>query len=388
MKLAIVSDFHLGYSRFEQDAFSQALEAFSKAVELGDAVILAGDLFDSKIPRPEVLSQAFRIFEKAKQKKWSAKKAEGTCELPVIAIHGTHERRGKEFVNPIQVLESAGFFNNAHNGKIVFDFESEKLAVQGVGGVPDDYAKTAFEKKEFKPIPNAFNVFVFHQTLSELIPVAKDALSVEDLPRGFNLYVCGHFHAHKKHEFEGAPLLIPGSTVVTQMKKEEEGAKGFYIYDTREKKAEFISIESRPFHYVEVQLNDAGLEHAEKQIVQAVERVLKESKTIPIVKVKVSGTLARGLDSGNLNAGDLERKFEGKAHVEIDKLIESSLLKEKIDALRNMREKKASVREMGLSVLKEKLKQANSGLNAEEAEELFDLLCEGHEQALKKLLKK
>lgn len=387
VKIAIVSDFHLGYLRFEQDAFEQAREAFAKAIELGDVIILAGDLFDSKIPNPETLSQAFQIFAQAKKKEWKAKKLEGSCALPIVCVHGTHERRGREFVNPIQTLEAAGFLNNAHEGKIVFELDGETLAVQGMGGVPDDYAKAALEKKNFTPAQNAFNVFVFHQTLSELVPAAKDSPSVEDLPEGFDLYACGHFHARKEISFGGKRLAIPGSTVVTQMKKEEEEAKGFYLLDTKTKKTEFVPINSRQFRFLELKLEVATLEEARKKIMSEIEHVLAVLKPNPIIRLKVSGTLAKGLEPSNLQTSAIEREFSGRAHVEIDKQMDSSSLKEKIDFLRSVRGQKSTVREMGLAVLKEKLKAAGSGLKPEQAEELFDSLCEGHEQALKKLVK-
>ncbi|MBI5158625.1 metallophosphoesterase family protein [Candidatus Micrarchaeota archaeon] len=387
MKVAIVSDFHLGYARFEDDAFKQAREAFAKAVEFGDVIILAGDLFDSKIPKPETLSQAFEIFEQAKKKEWKAKKIEGTCCLPVVCVHGTHERRGREFVNPIQTLEAAGFLNNAHEGRIVFELNGETIAVQGLGGVPDDYAKAALEKKNFTPIQSAFNVFAFHQTLAELVPAAKDLPGVEDLPEGFDAYACGHFHARKTMQAEGKLIIIPGSTVVTQMKKEEEEAKGFYLLDTKTKKTEFVKINSRQFHFLELKLDNATVEDARKKILAEIERVIDASTLNPIIRLKVSGTLAKGLEPSNLAVNGMEREFSGRAHVEIDKQLSSDSLKEKIDFLRSLRGQKATVREMGLTVLKEKLKASGSKLKPEQAEELFDSLCEGSEQALKKLVK-
>jgi len=126
----------------------------------------------------------------------------GNCtvkaHLPIAAIHGTHERRTKESVNPIQLLESMGYLINAHANAVIFEKEIngavERVAVHGLGGVPDSYAKEAIKAINYKPVPNAFNIFVFHQTVKEFVPVDLDVMSIEDLPIGFDLYLCGHIH--------------------------------------------------------------------------------------------------------------------------------------------------------------------------------------------------
>ncbi|MCK4884124.1 MAG: metallophosphoesterase, partial [Candidatus Diapherotrites archaeon] len=69
MKIAIISDCHFGVffgTERENDSFEQAREALFNAIELGaDAILLPGDIFDSKIPRPEVMAKAMDIFREA-----------------------------------------------------------------------------------------------------------------------------------------------------------------------------------------------------------------------------------------------------------------------------------------------------------------------------------
>jgi len=62
MKIAIVSDLHLGYERFYEDAYLQAKEALEKASSMADMLIIPGDLFDNRSPKPEVLAQGMNIF--------------------------------------------------------------------------------------------------------------------------------------------------------------------------------------------------------------------------------------------------------------------------------------------------------------------------------------
>ena len=62
MKIAVMSDFHFGYN---DDALTQAGDALRKARGLADFVIAAGDLFDSRIPRQEVVNDSVRLLKRA-----------------------------------------------------------------------------------------------------------------------------------------------------------------------------------------------------------------------------------------------------------------------------------------------------------------------------------
>ena len=292
-------------------------------------------------------------------------------------------------VNPIQTLEHAGFLVNSHSSAVVFEKDGEKVAIQGFGGVPEEYAKNALLSLEFKPIENAFNIFIFHQSIRELMQEVAPGISLEDLPKGFDLYLCGHIHTRKKEKMpNGALLLIPGSTVITQLKKGEEAPKGFYIYDTLKREAEFREIETRPFFYEEVKLKEASIKDINKIAKEIIESILKkQNKKEPIIKLKLTGTLAKGLQSTNLDVQNLIDDFKGKAIIEVDKEFELTSLKEKIEKLRSLREQKLSVKEIGIETLKEKLKEYNFKMNIN-AEDLFNLLSEEKdlEKALKKLL--
>jgi DNA repair exonuclease SbcCD nuclease subunit len=397
MKIGILGDFHLGYERFYEDSFVQAENAMREACSSSDVILLLGDLFDSKTPKPEVLSKAFKIFRIPFEKRWEAKLVDYVSKdgrkpftnIPVVAIHGTHERRIKELVNPIQTLEHAGFLINAHSSAVVFEKDGERVAIQGFGGVPEEYAKNALLSLEFKPIENAFNILIFHQSIKELMQEVAPGISIEDLPKGFDLYLCGHIHTRKKEKMpSGSLLLVPGSTVITQLKKGEEAPKGLYIYDTSKREFEFREIETRPFFYEEIELKEASIKDINNIAKQTVEGILKkQSKKEPIIKLKLTGTLAKGLQPSNLDIQNLIDEFKGKAIVEVDKDFEFISLKEKIEKLRSLREQKLSVKELGMETLKEKLKEYNFGMKID-AESLFNLLSEEKdlEKALKKLL--
>src|SRR5271169_4359939 len=98
MKIAIVSDMHIGYERFSEDAIRQATAAMKLANEVADAVILPGDIFDKRAPKPDVIAQAINLFRDAAAMKWNARVVEFKgatqkfTDVPVVAISGTHER--------------------------------------------------------------------------------------------------------------------------------------------------------------------------------------------------------------------------------------------------------------------------------------------------------
>ncbi len=407
MKLAIMSDFHFGYN---DDALPQAADALNKALPLADAIIVAGDVFDSRIPKQETVNDGLKLFNSFSRKLVAKNHAkikavrEGGAEEetdfpPLIAIYGTHERRTKGLVNAIQLLESGGVVANCHAKTMIIEKKRgdyappERVAVQGMGGIPEEYAKNALELLSFKPVQGAFNVFVFHQTLQEIIPQAgEESLAASDLPAGFDLYVDGHIHWNSDKPEGGKRIMLPGSTVVTQMRKREMEPKGFYLFDTLARTAEFITIHTRPFEFGELEFQNATLSEITRAASDAVAKIAtKHEGQMPLVKVKLKGTLAPGLQNSNIDLSPILHEYEGKMLLSIDKDLESSELKEKVERLRRIREEKKSVRELGLEILRKKLEDNAKGnpdaaLIAGREEELFDMLSEDDvEGALKKI---
>jgi len=387
MRLAVVSDLHFGYSRFYEDSFGQAARALEKAVEMADAVLIPGDLFDSRTPRQEVFERAFRVFECVLKKKWGVRVKGFEGLPPVIVIPGTHERRTKDQTNAIHVMEAAGFVVNAHLRKCELELggdqaarrgaESrasggERVVVQGLGGVPEDWAAAAIEKENYQPVQGAFNIFMLHQSMSELLPDDK-AMSIEDLPKGFDLYVNGHLHKNQIRKVEKAQLIIPGSTVLTQMKKGEEGEKGFYVYETKTREADFIPIKTRPFFYREINFEGASLSDVMKRCEKEVKELVSGAAEKPIIKLKLKGTLAQGLELANLQI-KMPQELNEKCYLDIDKSLEDSDVDKKISFLRDVREQKISIREMGMELLKKRLEMRKSRMKG--VEELFEQLTE------------
>lgn len=380
MLIGIVADTHFGYKRFREDALIQGERALLDASEKADLVLIPGDMLDGRVVKPEVLARVVSALRKANGKKGFAICTNREGASPIVAIRGTHERRAKGLVDPIQLLDGIGLLTNVHNEEAVFEKDGERVRVTGLGGVPETYASSAMKAIDAKPQSGFFNIFMLHQSIKEFSQGNEKFMGIEDLPRGFDLYVCGHMHRHRE-EMDGR-LLIPGSTVITQMKEEEVGPKGYYLYDTKMRKAEFIQIQTRQFFFKELVFENAKISDIEKACREAIDDILKGTDEKPIIRLILSGTLAPGI--GQSDAGiELE---DDRAFVFVSNELNVLSLKEKIEKIRNLRENKMSIRDFGMELLRGKLLE--SGFKMEEREELFERLVEGVDEVFEEIKKK
>lgn len=390
-KIAIISDTHFGFAAGtwrEEDCYDGAEEAFSKA-KGADIILLPGDIFDSRVPRPEVWGRAMRLLEKphlqedkgVRLESLSGKEAVSPTALkgtPIIAIHGTHDRRGKHLLNPVQGLE-AGFLVHLHLSSIVLEVKGENVAIHGMGGVPESYAKDVLLDWDPRPVKGAYNIFVLHQSIDPFIysPLEPPSLKLEDMPEGFDLYVCGHVHYPIKTQVHGKPFLIPGSTVTTQANKAESlNPKGFYIVDTRGP-IDFVTIDARKVFYEELEFSGEGREEARRMLQEALEKIASQKlEKKPIVRIRLGGSLAGGLGARDIDAKEIISRYEG-----LMVSLGERLQEQRAPMVRTLE----SVEEAGMRMLKEEA--AKRGLVAG-AEDVFRALLEGDEKEVESLLRR
>jgi DNA repair exonuclease SbcCD nuclease subunit len=358
MKLAIVSDLHLGYPRFEEDSYIQAERAIVSASGKADLILCAGDIFDVKIPKLETLKKAVEIFGKA--------------AVPVYAIFGNHERRAKDLVNPVHLLEASTTMKLLHGKSETFEKDGEKVQILGIGSVPEEYAGEAVKKtvERFVKDDHAFRILMIHQTLRELVPGGKNELALEDLESlPFDLIIDGHIH--ETITKLGGRFLIPGSTVITQLKKDETAPKGYFLYDTKAKKAEFVKIESRPFFYEELDFKDANESDVRERVRERVSE-LKREHPDAVIAVKIDGTLKEGLSTADI-------KVDGYDNVYLENRLNSENLGAKLERIKLSMEASLSMREVALKELRAK---TDGKVTLFDSSELFDKLLLGPEETL------
>ncbi|MBN3036933.1 MAG: DNA repair exonuclease [Candidatus Diapherotrites archaeon] len=380
MRLAIISDTHLGFgwgTRRQEDSFTQAEEALNKALQTSDAILLPGDVFDSRVPRQEVMEKAMRVLSLPLQAKSSGVKVNAgkhvpeytVSGVPVIAIHGTHERRARDLANPVQTLEAAGLLIRLHCGKAMLEKDGEQVVVFGMSGVPESYAPKVL--REWNPAPDAGakNVLMLHQNIKGYVYEEAAFISPADLPKDFDLIVNGHIHKRSIDK----NLLHCGSTITTQITREEaREPKGFYVYDTRHG-LEFHELETQRTKYYEVmEFNNATAQEVRERARTFLENISAEKHARePLVKLKLSGTLRTG---ESLNKAEITKGF-GSIIISLDDSLSTAEFRKRIKDLKDQQKNRQSIEELGMKLLNENLKQADyTGMPAEE---LFTILENG-----------
>ncbi|MAG22228.1 MAG: hypothetical protein CL943_02905 [Candidatus Diapherotrites archaeon] len=401
MKVAILSDFHLGFgegTERAEESFEQAASALRLALDNNAELILhTGDLFDEDIPSQETWDKTFKLFSILNEKKSDVlvvkekkdeKKEFHFSHLPLIAIHGTHEYRGKELKNALEVLESAGLLVHLHACTATIG----NLVVHGLGGVPEKKALDALKMWGPKPVEGKKNVILLHQSIKEFLPFDDDmiaTISLADLPNGFDLVVNGHLHWTSEQNVAAGRFIMPGSTIITQMKRlEAEKGKGIFIWDTEADALEFLSIPNqRKFFYKKLEFKEAERDKIKARVEKTLEEILAPTfPQKPLVKIKLVGSLAKGLQQGDISLKQQTEKFKDKALISVSRNFEAISFAKKLEELRSLQKSRKSVTAMGLDLLEKNLSQTSFG-NAFDPRDLFEMLAIGKiDKAVEKFL--
>ncbi len=379
MKIAILSDFHLGYERFRGDAYAQAGEALNKAADLADMIIIPGDIFDSRTPKPDVIAEAINIFRELAARKWDCEvtgfvgEGKHYTKVPIIAIPGTHERRAQDAVDPVGVLGLAGLVVDVGNATAIVEGGGEAVAVRGVGGIADDRFNDVVKEINPEPVRGAFNIFMFHESLYELLPFNEKFMHYDQLPKGFDLYVNGHMHNKVEERVHGKALLIPGSTVLTQLKPGEQEAKGFWLFDTKTYTYRFEKINSRRFVILRAGLSSAKDGEFVEKLRKDIDGVIKSGNGRPVIRIVVEGKSKRSADI-ELELNDIPRRYKDLAVIEISKPVVGGQEADAATVAESAMFERMSVRDYGLAVFIEKIAGAKVDLGNLSAAELFEIL--------------
>lgn len=392
MKIAILSDFHLGFSlapELEKDAFENAKKAMERAMDC-DLIVIAGDLFHTKSPKPKMWYNILRLLSIPLRKDGKIKLLHSSKELkeivkrrvlnhlPVIALHGNHERSPKGEVNVVEILESAGLLVYLHRDTIVFEKDGVKVALHGMSHVPERFAFNILNDWNPQPIEGCVNILILHQSIDPYVysPIDVPSLTISNLPKGFDVIVDGHIHTSIIEKVDNTLFLMPGSTVITQFQPSEaQTGKGFIQLEILDKKieAKFIPLENtRKFFYKEIEIK----EDSKASIEEAINEFLKKNRSPkkPVIKLKIIGEEVDIIDKELQN---IEKRYKDKAIIFFSKEIISPEIKQKIELLRSLREQRKSIKEIGMYLLEENLKE----LNFEKSfnfERVFHLLEDGN----------
>jgi len=395
MKIGIVSDWHLGYlwgdPKLEMDSFNQLSEAFSILEEENvDLVLAPGDLFDRKIPTPEVFYEAIHLFNHIKiENKINLKFNNELLKIPMIGILGNHEYVGKDYKSTLELMEVMGFSKFMHASSITINQDNEKVSVFGLSGIPDKYAIDVLKTWNPTPVPGSYNILMVHQSFKEYLPFEdEEILSLSNLPSGFDLIINGHLHWKQEVKLpQGGIFVMPGSTIATQNKKlESDTPKGIYLLDTKTKELRFIELKNtRPIIYIDLVFKKSSPKDIEDKINQELEKIKeRDLKKAPFIRIRIKGDLESGFFSKDIDLKKFELIYPNY-YISFANNIEEKALKESVDKLRELEKNRGNLEEMSKKIFFEQLSQTKISTDFD-SKRIFDLLYNGDLDKAKKLI--
>ncbi|WP_457568116.1 metallophosphoesterase [Desulfurobacterium sp.] len=279
MKIAHISDSHLGYAQYnlaerKNDFFKAFKQAIEKIITLNvDLVIHTGDLFESPQPDMATLGKAIKQLQILKEK-----------NIPVIAITGNHDRtlrKGK--ISPQKILEELGLLKliDVCGEKIIGD-----LYIAGIQFMPASHLHEELKKNKQQFAEKAakyrYSIFMFHQGIDAYLPYEGAAeMSMSDLPEGFTYYAGGHIHTFIQEKGKYF-FSYAGATEFRTAKEAEKTKRGFNIIDLKTRELHRVELENlRDFIITTVKEGEN-----EREALKKINETVQESKTQPVVIIK------------------------------------------------------------------------------------------------------
>ncbi|MBW6462295.1 MAG: metallophosphoesterase [DPANN group archaeon] len=396
IKIAIFSDTHFGFGtgkETETDSYDQAEEAFTLSQGC-DLIIVPGDIFDSRVPKQDVLAKALNLFFRPKELTCETELIEikgknhhkihplNKSGIPIIAIAGTHERRGKDVINPVELMDQTGYLINLHGETVIYKKDNEKVAITGISGVPETFAKDVFEKIDPKPENGCANIFLMHQSVGEYVYTDEKSpgLELEQLPKNFDLIVNGHIHWRNQCHIgpkKETLFLLPGSTITTQIRKNEaEKDKGITIYDTETKTTEFLPLKSqRKVIYKEIRCDSEDIKTIKCKIIEYLTELEKkeEFRKKPLLRIKVLGKIQG--NNHRIDFSDIIKNYEKNFILSVKNNLESETQAKNKELVAKLIENRMSIDSMGLNIMKDYADKEKITFNYNH---IFELLADGN----------
>ncbi|MFP4195144.1 MAG: exonuclease SbcCD subunit D [Candidatus Woesearchaeota archaeon] len=312
MRFIHFADCHLDGYR-EEKLSRLGFENFTKVIDAAlenevDFVLLAGDLFNTALPRVDVLKETVEQLRRLYEQ-----------DIPVYTVPGSHDfsPRGRTMLD---VLEKAELITNVVKGsvsekgklqlKLTRDEKTGTL-ITGLLGKKGMLDKHYYEdldrehlKREIDGGAGAMTIFMFHTAISELKPKDLEhmqAAPISFMPEGFDYYAGGHVHITSRYSTTTYPNVVyPGPTFPNNFAELEKLGSGTYVYYDSE--AEFTDGNGTTTHFKHVKLDGRPVLPLTIDLsgtaYEAVSIMLKELEKHDVEKkivlLRLHGTLAEG----------------------------------------------------------------------------------------------
>lgn len=257
MRIAHLADLHLGYRAYHRSTSSginareaDVAKAFDQAVdkiiaEQPDLVVVAGDIFHTSRPSNSAIAQAFRQFSRLANSLGET--------VPVVLVAGNHDSpRTADTENILNLLGQIPGVHVVERGSERLTFEQLDL---GLLCVTDNWL-TNQQEVTLDPDPECkHNVLLLHGTVGGEEAKAQiefleqfqgDVIKAEDIgPERWDYVALGHYHLVTRLADN---MWYSGSIerTATNIWAEVDRPKGFLIYDTDMKAADFVELDVRP----------------------------------------------------------------------------------------------------------------------------------------------
>lgn len=259
-----------------------------------DFVLLAGDLFNTAIPRVDTLKFAATQLKRLSEN-----------NIPVYAIAGSHDysSQGKSILD---VLEITGLLTNVmkgdvnNKGNLLLEWTCDKKTGALISGIIGK--RGMLDKKQYVDLDTSklqeksgFKIFMFHTALEELKTPALEKMEghpVSMLPKDCNYYAGGHVHIVKRYSDKNYENIIyPGPTYPNSFSELEELKQGsFVLYDdSKEDPIKHIKIPGKDVLIINFDAQDKTPKEVFDQLVS---KIIDFDDKIILLRAK--GTLLEG----------------------------------------------------------------------------------------------
>lgn len=274
MKIIHTSDIHIDSpltSRLPADKVRERrrelLSGFGRMVEeakvIGaEAIIIAGDLFDSTRISQRALDTALDIIER-------------NTEIIFFYLHGNHEGEalmlsGRVMPKNLKTFGKDWTYHTIGNVRIVGRSDIRE-------GMFDSLSLQADEK----------NIVVLHGELRDRTSY-PEAIGIKDaVGRNIDYMALGHYHSHSAEAIDDRGAAVYSGTPEGRG-FDETGSKGYVVIDTdgRRINYSFRQFARRKLHIVQLDLTGAV---RTAEITERAERILREIPSCDIVRLELSG---------------------------------------------------------------------------------------------------
>jgi len=293
IRIIHTGDTHLGYRQYHSDVRRKDfLNAFSAvvddAIDMGvDAVIHAGDLFDSRNPTLDDILDAMGLFSRLK-----------SAGIPLLAIVGNHE--SKQNTQWLDLYSSLGLVTRLSN-------EPYRLGDVAIYGI-DSIAKTKIPLFDYSIFDGmitdaCYNLLVMHQLVKPFSFGDWDIKEVIDsIPFDIHAVLLGDNHKYEITKVDGTWVTYPGSTERNSTSEREP--RSYNIVTIRDSGIEISKriIPTRDFLFIPVDVNEGS--NALEDVFNA---IMEHDIHDKVVFVELSGDVKARLDFSEIEKFLLSR---------------------------------------------------------------------------------